>query len=163
MNQLEQRLAALEASRTRFRWLSLLLMLLLPVAGLLAGASFQNDLKNGREAVAARVVTRSLVVVDEQNRPRIDLGYDEAIGPHVFLRDERGLPMLALSAPRESGVVAILDSDGHAIAMLSGSGSGDGHLKLSDAQGKTMARIGLWAGQDKPGIEFYPTEVEVKD
>lgn len=158
MNQIEQRLVALEASHARFRWLSLFLMLLLPMAGLLAGAGLQEGFGKEPEAVPSRIVTRSLVVVDDQNRPRVDLGYDEAIGPHVFLRDERGLPMLALSAPRASGVVTILNGDGHAIAMISGSGTGDGLLKLADAKGGTMLSLGRWAGMAEPGLEFNRTD-----
>ncbi len=163
MNQIEERLAALEASRTRFRCLCLLALLLLPLAGLMAGAGLQKGLSNEREAVSSRLVTRSMVVVDEQNRPRIDLGYDEGIGPHVFLRDERGLPMLALTAPRTSGVVTILDSQGRSVAMLSRSGSGDGLVTLSDSSGRTIARVGRWAGQTEPGIEFYPVEPDIKE
>ncbi|MBG83534.1 MAG: hypothetical protein CMJ40_03185 [Phycisphaerae bacterium] len=126
----------------------------------MAGAGLQKGAGNGGEAVSSRLVTRSMVVVDDQNRPRIDLGYDEGIGPHVFLRDERGLPMLALTAPRASGIVTILDTQGRSVAMLSRSGSGDGLVKLSDSSGRTIARIGRWAGQAEPGIEFYP-RVEV--
>ena len=163
MNQIEQRLAALEASRTRFRCLGLLSLLLLPLVGLLAGAGLQKGLGNEGEAVSSRLVTRSMVVVDDQNRPRVDLGYDEGIGPHVFLRDERGLPMLALTAPRTSGVVTILDSEGRSVVTLSRSGSGDGLVKLSDASGRTITRIGQWAGQTEPGIEFYPIEADIKD
>lgn len=160
MNHIEQRLAALEVSRSRFRGLCLLSMLLLPLVGLLAGAGLQKGLGNNREAVPSRLLTRSMVVVDDQNRPRIDLGYDEAIGPHLFLRDEHGLPMLALTAPRSSGVVTIMDSEGRAVAVLSRSGSGDGLLKLSGADGETIARFGKWAGQAEPGIELYPSEAK---
>lgn len=160
MNQIEQRLEALETSRIRFRWLCVLSVVLMPLVGLLAGAGIQGAIGTNSEAVPSRVVTRSLVVVDDQNRPRLDLGYDDVIGPHLFLRDSAGMPMLALTAPRASGVITILDSNGHSVAMLSRSGSGDGQLKLSDSQGRTIARMGQWAGLSQPAMKLYPIEVE---
>ena len=114
----------------------------------------------GQPAVSERLVTRSLVIVDEANKPRIGLGVDAEIGGRIFLRDETGRPAVSLAALSSGGSISILNEQGQQVAVLSASGSDDGLLRLSDRQGRTMARIGRWAGEDDAGINFYRQEQE---
>lgn len=157
MNDVEERLHRLERDRARFRLVWVPMLLALPVLVMLAGAGLGGKQVNraGDDTIVDRVVTRSLVIVDEANRPRIDLGIDSTLGTHVFMRDEDGVPLLALTAPRASGSLTVFDRNGHAVAVLTASTAGDGLLRLSDAEGRTMARLGRWIGRDDPGVEFY--------
>ena len=152
MHQLEVRLQRLERSRSR-QWLLVLAILSgLPVLLALAGTGL---VPSGEPAVSERIVTRSLVIVDEQNRPRIGLGVDAEIGGRMFIRDETGRPAVSLAALNSGGSISILNEEGQQVAVLSASGTGDGLLRLSDKQGRSLARIGRWAGEDDPGIKFY--------
>ena len=102
-------------------------------------------------------MTRSPVVVDDQNRPRViwvttrRSGLTSSFGMNAAFR-------CSPCRPLTSGVVTILNGDGHAIAMISGSGTGDGLLKLADAKGGTMLSLGRWAGMAEPGLEFNRTD-----
>ena len=161
VDNVEARLSRLERTRgMRQIWMPLLCIL--PMVCLLAGAALDQGRENNKrnEVIADKLVTRSLVLVDDANRPRIDLGIDPEVGAHMFMRGEDGVPMLTLTAAGESGSVAILDSDGHAIAFLTASSNGQGLLRLSDAEGRTIARVGQWAGRAAPGIEFSGQTVE---
>ena len=157
MDHVEVRLRRLERERTMVRLLGLPFLCVLPLVFLLAGAGTdQGNMKRDKnEAIIDKLVARSLVLVDESNRPRINLGIDSSIGAHMFLRGEDGSPMLALAAYNSSGSIAVLDREGHAIAFLTASGSGQGLLRLADAAGRTIARLGQWSGQQEPGVEFY--------
>ena len=153
MHHLEARIQRLEQSRSR-QW-HLLLGGFTALAALfaLAGAGF---VPSGQPAVSERVVTRSLVIVDEANKPRIGLGVDAEIGGRIFIRDQTGRPAVSLTALSSGGSISILNEKGQQVAVLSASGTGDGLLRLSDRRGSTFTRIGRWAGQDEPGMKFYP-------
>ena len=157
MNDVEKRIRRLERDRVRFRLVWLPMGFVLPVVVLLAGAGLNRvGLKGDHsEVIADKVVTRSLVIVDEANRPRIDLGIDPTVGAHLFMRSEEGVPLLAMTAPEASGSVVVLDQDGHAVAVITASQGGDGLLRLADAEGRIIARLGRWAGQDEASIKFY--------
>ncbi|MBG79272.1 MAG: hypothetical protein CMJ39_01005 [Phycisphaerae bacterium] len=152
MHHLEARIQRLERSRSR-NWLLILAILSgLPLLMALAGTGL---IPSGDSAVSERLVTRSLVIVDESNRPRIGLGVDEEIGSSIFIRDETGRPAVSLAALSSGGSISILNDKGQQVAVLSTSGTGDGQLRLSDSQGRTVGRIGRWAGEEKAGIRFY--------
>ena len=155
MDHVEERLRRLERTRgIRMAWMPILCSL--PFILLLAGASLDRAsiVRDGGNQITERLVARSLVLVDERNRPRINLGIDPSVGAHMFLRDEEGVPMVTLRAGNESGSLAILDADGDAIAFMTVSSEGHGLLKLADSSGRTIARIGHWAGRQHPGAEF---------
>ena len=155
MHQLEARIQRLERSRSR-QWLVVVAMLSgLPLLMALAGNGL---ISSDHSAVSDRVVTRSLVIVDESNRPRIGLSVDEEIGSSIFIRDETGRPAVSLAALNSGGSISILNEKGKQVAVLSSSGSGDGLLRLSDSQGRTVARVGRWAAEEQAGIKFYQHE-----
>ena len=139
MNTTGERLDRLERGRRRDRLVIAALAMGLPGLGLLAAAVVPSA-----PAVSDRLVTRSLVIVDEQNRPRIDLGTDAALGARVFLHDAEGQPLVGLSTGQDTGALTIFDARGRAVASLGASSTGDGRLRLTAPDGRAIVRLGRW-------------------
>ena len=143
MDTTEERIERLEQARRRDRRMIIALALGLPATMVLSGAILP---RGGAPAVSSRLVTQSLVIVDQDHRPRIDLGTDPDLGARLFLHDAEGHPLVGLSGQPGSGSFTIFDQTGHAVAALGSSGMGAGLLRLSDPRGQTNVRLGQWGG-----------------
>ncbi|MCH2134136.1 MAG: hypothetical protein MK116_10340 [Phycisphaerales bacterium] len=153
MHELEERIRRLEGGRARFRLAAVALVPALIALGVLAGAALDQP---HQSPIKDQVMARSVVIVDDENRPRIDLGVDASLGSRIFIRDEQGIPVLTFTTMGGGGSITVLDRAGLPVARLSASTTGDGLLRLSDKSGHTITRLGRWGDRKAPGLEFYP-------
>jgi hypothetical protein len=133
-----QRLDHLRPQQRRWKPLGLVAL------GLLAVLAWHHSVASQSTTVLDELRTKAVVLVDKEDRPRLDLRVAANDSTHLILMDREGLVRVSLNVLAHGGADIVLrDQQGLPRAALSVMADGRPSLSLYDAAGTTRAALGL--------------------
>jgi hypothetical protein len=135
---IRRRLARLPGQPQRWKGVGLIALTLLAVAIWRSGVAGQAPV------VLDELRTKAVVLVDKEDRPRLDLRVAANDSMHLVLMDREGLVRVSLNVLTQGGADIVLrDQLGLPRAALSVLSDGRPSLALYDAAGMTRVALGI--------------------
>jgi hypothetical protein len=145
MSSLQTRVERLERRANRRLWLTAICSVAI---GAWLGAAADPTTKT--------LIASSLVIVDADGRPVIDLAASPEGGGRLHVRDASGVAGAVLSSDDRGGAINLFDAQGSRLARLGASPTGDGMLLLSSGDGHPLVRAGRWMSEEGGSVWTAP-------
>ncbi|HUY91407.1 MAG TPA: hypothetical protein VMV10_21895 [Pirellulales bacterium] len=133
MQSFEARLAAIEKSNRRWKWMTLTLALvLLSVTGIAAGTPEKD------ENVPEVIYARKFVAVNDRGEPVAFMGHSKNVGMVSVAGPGGDLLVVASATDNGDGIITTYNDEGHRLVTMGASHRGDGHVAIFDQDGKQI-------------------------
>lgn len=133
MQSIEARLAAIEKSNRRWKWMSLTLGLVLLAVTAVAADTPEKD-----KTVPEVIYARKFVAVNDRGEPVAFMGHSKNVGMVTVAGPGGGLLVVASATDNGDGIITTYNDEGQKLVSLGAGHSGDGHVAIYDQEGKQL-------------------------